>query len=55
MEVKVAPREQYCDQIFRYYEPQNIKSYLKIPKFVPFDLHGMNVISSNKELKADIN
>ncbi len=36
MEVKIQPREHYCDQIFRYYEPQSTKTYLKVPNFVPF-------------------
>ena len=57
MELKILPREQYCDQIFRYYEPQSIKTYIKIPNFVPFQIQAglVCIKTSNNSMKADIN
>ena len=53
LELSVRPREQYCDQVFRYYEPQNTKVYLRLPKgFAPFFslTKGMTVKTSNSQL-----
>jgi hypothetical protein len=50
LELRVRPREQFCDQVFRYYEPQNTKVYLKMPSgFTPFFslTKGMTVKTSN--------
>ena len=55
MELKVVPRESFADHIFRFYEPQSTKTYLKLPKFAPFALQGMVVKTSNQTMVADVN
>lgn len=56
LEIKIVPKEMHlCDHMFRYYEPQSTKTYVKIPKFLPFSISGMYVRTSNREIKADIN
>ena len=55
MELKIQPREQYCDQTFRYYEPQLTKTLIKVPAFAPFALTPtMTVRNSNPQIKADV-
>ena len=54
MEVKIVPREQSCEQTFRFYEPENTPSYLRLPSFVPFSLQGLTIVSSIAEVKASI-
>ncbi len=52
LELRVLPREQFCDQVFRFYEPQNTKVYLRLPKgFIPFFTltKGMQVRTSNPQ------
>ena len=52
LELRVRPREQFCDQVFRFYEPQNTKVYLKLPKgFAPFFslTKGMTVKTSDPQ------
>lgn len=37
LEIRIRPKEQYCDQVFRFYEPQSTKCYVRLPKgFAPF-------------------
>jgi hypothetical protein len=59
LELRVRPREQFCDQVFRYYEPQNTKAYLRLPKgFAPFFslTKGMTVkTSNNASFEAGLN
>ena len=58
MEVKIRPREQHCDQVFRFYEPQSSKVFIRLPKgFAPFFAlaKGMTVRTSLKDVEADLN
>lgn len=56
--LRIKPKEQYCDQVFRFYEPQSTKCYLRLPKgFAPFFslVKGMSVKTSNKLIQPDLN
>jgi len=56
--MRIKPKEQYCDQVFRFYKPQSTKCYLRLPKgFAPFFslVKGMSVKTSNKLIQPDLN
>ena len=55
LELRIRPREQYCDQVYRFYEAQSTKVLLRLPKgFAPFYslVKGMTVRTSSAELEA---
>jgi len=58
MELRIRPKEQFCDQVFRFYEPQSSQAYIRLPKgFVPFFTltKGMTVVCSSKEFVPELN
>jgi len=57
MELTIQPREQYCDQVFRFYEPQNFNAKIRLPKgFAPFFQlsKSMTVRTSDPKVSAFI-
>ena len=58
LELIIKPKEQFCDQVYRFYEPQSSQVYLKLPQgFAPFFTlsKGMSVRSSSSDMIPDLN